>query len=126
MDSLDAQRLVMQMVEADIPPPDLWHHERSGALTCAYAGGTKTFTWPATDVADMARRWRRENPIPATVPVPAFPAAHERLLALAEEAGLGPPDVVVHDMTRSELRGVWQEHKAVIVVEQVGEASPCG
>jgi hypothetical protein len=125
MDSLDAQRLVMQLTEGEVTPPDLWWHDRSGALTYAYSGSTNTFTWRQPAVAEMAARWRRENPIPATVPVPEFGDAHERLLALAEEAGLGPPDAVVHDLGRAELRGVWQEHKAVIVVEQVGEASPC-
>jgi hypothetical protein len=61
MDSLDAQCLVIQCAEGKLCPPDLWRHERSGSLSCAYEGGERVFTWPAEDVAEMARRWRNSD-----------------------------------------------------------------
>jgi hypothetical protein len=47
MDSLDAQCLLIQLTSGEIDPPNLWRHKRSGALSCAYAGATQVFTWPA-------------------------------------------------------------------------------
>lgn len=124
MDSLDAQCLLMQ-VAGEIRPPDLWRHDRSGALSCAYESGEQTFTWPAQDVADMARTWRDSDTSRAPEQARWFLDAHQRLEALASEAGLGPADVMIHDFGRAELRAVWANERVVLVVEEIGErASP--
>jgi hypothetical protein len=124
MDSLDAQCLLIEVVSGEIRPPDLWRHDRSGALTCSYEGGTRTFTWPAEDVAEMARRWRRQESDGAPEQALALRDAHERLAALIAEAGLGPADAMIHDLGRAELRAIWEEEKVVLVVERIGEAAP--
>jgi hypothetical protein len=41
----------MRLAEGEVRPPDLWRHDSSGALSCAYDGSDRTFTWPAEDVA---------------------------------------------------------------------------
>jgi hypothetical protein len=64
MDSLDAQCLLIQVTMGEQRPPDLWRHERSGELSCAYEDGTTTFSWPASDVAKLARTWRDRGPSP--------------------------------------------------------------
>lgn len=97
----------MQVTEGDIPPPDLWRHDHSGGLSCAYSGGTRTFTWSPADVSEMARRWRRA-PASGAPAAQRFRDAHERLEAVAAAAGLGPPDVVIHDLERAEVRGHWR------------------
>ena len=122
MDSLDAQCLLIQLTEGEIRPPDLWRHERSGALSCAYAGSERSFTWPAEDVAEMARRWRDSDASPVPEQVRLFLDAHQRLAALASEAGLGSADVMIHDLGRAELRGVWEDEEIVVVVDEIGEA----
>jgi hypothetical protein len=124
MDSLDAQCLLIQLTEHETRPPDLWRHDRSGALVCAYEGGERTFTWPAEDVAEMARRWRHSDTSRAPREVLALRDAHERLVALARGAGLRPADVLIHHLGRSELRAVWEEEKVVVVVERIGESLP--
>jgi hypothetical protein len=58
MDSIDAQQLLIHTLRAEMPPPDLWQHHRSGELSCAYSEGGRTFTWDADAVAGMARHWR--------------------------------------------------------------------
>jgi hypothetical protein len=126
MDSLDAQCLLIQLAEGEIRPPDLWRHDRSGALWCAYEGGEQTFTWPPEDVAEMARTWRdSDTNRAASERARLFRDAHERLEALAKEAGLGPADAMIHHLGRAELRGVWEEEQVVLVIEEIGErASP--
>jgi hypothetical protein len=52
-----------------------------------------------------------------------FLDAHRRLEALANEAGLGPADVIIHDLGRAELKGVWGDEKVVLVVEEIGEGA---
>jgi hypothetical protein len=123
MDSLDAQCLLIQLTADEIRPPDLWRHDRSGALTCGYEGGQRTFTWPAEDVAEMARRWRHSDAKRAPEQALAFRDAHERLASLASGAGLGPADVLIHDLARAELRGVWEDEKVVLVVEGIVKAA---
>jgi hypothetical protein len=91
MDPLDAQCLLIDVVTGEMPPPDLWRHDRSGALACYYEGGTRTFTWPAEDVAELARSWRDRNPNRTPKQALALRDAHERLAALIAEAGLAPP-----------------------------------
>jgi hypothetical protein len=125
MDSLDAQCLLIHITGGDFPAPDLWRHERSGALSCSYEGGTRVFTWPAEDVAEMARRWRDSDTSAVPEHARSFRDAHQRLEAMATEAGLGPADVITHDLGRAELRGVWEDEEIVVVVEEIG-ASPCG
>jgi hypothetical protein len=120
MDSLDAQCLLLQATEGKVRPPDLWRHDSSGALSCAYEGSERTFTWPAKDVAEMARTWRSSNTSRAPEQARLFQDAHQRLEALACEAGLGPPDVMIHDLGRAELRGIWNDEQVVLVVEQIG------
>ena len=54
MDSLDAQCLLIQLAEGEMPPPELWRHDRSGALSCRYEDAERAFSWPAEQVAEMA------------------------------------------------------------------------
>lgn len=122
MDSLDAQCLLIQLFEGEVRPPDLWWHDRSGALSFAYDGSDRVFTWPAEDVAEMARRWRTSDTIRVPEQARLFLDAHQRLEALASEAGLGPANEMIHDLGRAELRGVWEEEEIVVVVDEIGEA----
>jgi hypothetical protein len=124
VDSLDAECLLIELADAEIRPPDLWRHERSGTLACAYEDGTATFTWPREDVAEMARRWRDRDMRRTPKRALALRQAHERLAALAAEAGWRPADVVTHDLSRAELRGVWEEEKVVIVIEDIHAPDP--
>jgi hypothetical protein len=120
MDSLDAQCLLIHLTGGEFPAPDLWRHERSGGLSCSYEGGRRVFTWPAKDVAEMARRWRDSDAGGVPEQVRPIVDAHERLEALCSEAGLGPADVITHDLGRAELRGVWEDEEIVVVVEEIG------
>ena len=97
-------------------------HDRSGALACGFGDGEQTFTWPAEDVAKMARRWRHSDTRRAPKQVLALPDAHERLVALTRKAGLRPADVLIHDLGRAELRAVWEDEKVVVVVDRIGES----
>ena len=124
MDSLDAQCLLIEVAHGEIRHPDLWRHERSGTLTCCYENGTRTFTWPAEDVAELARRWRESRRDRTPQHALALRDAHEHLAALIAEAGLGPPDVVIHDLGHAELRAFWEDEKVMLVVERVGDAAP--
>jgi hypothetical protein len=123
MDSLDAQCLLIQVTMGEQRPPDLWRHDRSGELSCAYEGGTTTFTWPPKDVAKLARRWRGRGPGPTSPQALALRDAHERLSAMVGEAGLPAADVVIHDLRRAELKAIWEERKVVLVVDRIGELS---
>jgi hypothetical protein len=123
VDSLDAQCLLMQLFEGQIRPPDLWRHERSGALSCAYEGSDRVFTWPAEDVAEMARTWRDSDMSRVPKQPRLFVDAHQRLDALAGQAGLGPAGVMIHDLGRAEVRGVWEDEKVVVVVDEIGKRS---
>jgi hypothetical protein len=120
MDSLDAECLLIRLAEGDIRPPDLWRHDSSGALTCAYEGGERTFTWPPEDVAEMARTWRASDTSQVPEQARLFRDAHQRLEALAREAGLGVADVVIHHLGRAELRGIWDDADVVVVIEDIG------
>ncbi|HEX3242144.1 MAG TPA: hypothetical protein VHQ97_03610 [Solirubrobacterales bacterium] len=119
MDSLDAQCLLIDTVAGEIPPPSLWRHSRSGELSCAYASGEQTFTWSAGDVAEMASRWRTESD--REVPEHAGPYldAHRRFEEMLAQGGLELPDLVVHDFDRRELRAVWEDRKAVVVIDEI-------
>lgn len=119
MDSLDAQCLVTQCAEGHIRIPELWRHDRAGALSCAYDGGERVFTWAAEEVRSMARRWRDSLANRAPEQARSFLAAHQRLEAVASEAGLGPADVMIHDLGRAEVRGVWEDKKIVVVIDRV-------
>jgi hypothetical protein len=123
MDSLDAQCLLIQVTMGKQRPPDLWRHDRSGELSCAYEDGTSTFTWPAKDVAELARKWRSRDVGETPRQALDLRAAHERLSAMADEAGLPAADIVIHDLPRAELRAIWEEQKVVLVVEEIGEAT---
>ena len=123
MDSLDAQCLLIQVTMGEQRPPDLWRHDRSGALSCAYEGGTRTFTWPAKDVAELARTWRSREPGRTPQQALDLRNAHARLSAMADEAGLPAADVVIHDLRRAELTAIWEKQKVVLMVERIGEAT---
>jgi hypothetical protein len=116
MDSLDAQCLLLQLVEGEIRPPDIWRHDRSGALSCGYERGTLAFTWPAENVAELARTWRNSDTGREREQARLFLDAHKRLAALASEAGLGPADALIHHLGRAEIRGVWENEEVVLVV----------
>jgi hypothetical protein len=126
MDSLDAQCLLIRLTEGEVRPPDLWRHDSSGALSCAYEGSERTFTWSAEDVAEMARAWRGSDTSRAPEQARLFWDAHQRLEALASEAGLGAADVMIHDLGRAELRGIWNNEEITLVVEEIGEAAAPG
>jgi len=68
--------------------------------------------------------WRDSDTSRAPAQARLFRDAHQRLEALANEAGLGPSDVVIHDLGRAELRGIWGNEEVVLVVEEIGESSP--
>jgi hypothetical protein len=123
MDSLDAQCLLIQVAMGKQRPPDLWRHDRSGELSYAYEDGTRTFTWPAKDVAELARKWRDRDPGETPRQALDLREAHERLSAMADEAGLPAADIVIHDLPHAELRAIWEEQKVVLVVERIGEAT---
>ena len=123
MDSLDAQCLLIQVTMGEQRPPDLWRHDRSGELSCANEDGTGTFTWPARDVAQMARTWRRRDVGQTPQQALDLRDAHERLLAMIGEAGLPPADVMIHDLPLAELRAFWEKQKVVLVIERIGEAT---
>jgi hypothetical protein len=106
-----------------MPPPDLWRHARSGALSCAYEGGERVFTWSPCQVADMARRWRDRRTNGLSERARAFLDAHHRIEILTSEAGLSPPDLVIHDFSSAELRAVWKDEDVVVVVERIGESA---
>jgi hypothetical protein len=114
MDSLDAQCLLIQLAEGDIPPPDVWRHDRSGALSCGYERGELVFTWPAEDVAEMARTWRNSDTSRAPEQARLCLDAHQRLEALAKEAGLGPAEVIIHHLGRAEISGRWEDEEIVL------------
>jgi hypothetical protein len=123
MDSLDAQCLLIQVVEGQLEPPDIWRHSRSGSLSCAYENRETIFTWPTGDVAEMARRWRDSGRSEVPVRLRPFLETHRRLAALAGEAGLGPADVVIHRLGRAELRAEWGDERLVLVVDEIGRVS---
>jgi hypothetical protein len=123
MDSLDAQCLMLALIEREMPPPDLWHHSRSGELSCAYSEGERTFTWKPDAVADMARRWRESDTNEVPEAARPFIEAHDGFDDIATEAGLGPPDVVVHDFGRRELRVRWEDQKVVVVIDEIPQRS---
>jgi hypothetical protein len=120
MDSLDAQCLLIQLAEGEIRAPDLWRHDRSGALSCGYEGGACAFTWRAEQVARMADTWRKTDTTRAPERARFFVDAHQRLVAVASQAGLGPADVITHRLGRAEIRGTWEHEKVVLVVEGIG------
>jgi hypothetical protein len=123
MDSLDAQRLLIQVAEGDMRPPDLWCHHRSGALSCRYEGGEQVFSWSAEDVAELARRWRQSGSHSVPAEAGVLLDAHQRMEAMTREAGLAPPDMVKHDLGRAEIRAVWEDEEVVLVVEGIGESA---
>jgi hypothetical protein len=123
MDSLDAQCLLLQLAYGEgVRPPDPWRHERSGALTFAYAGSERSFTWPAEEVAQLVRRWRELEADEVAEPVRFLREAHAHLGRLIRGAGLDPPDEMIHDLSRAELRMAWHDEKIVLVIDELGRA----
>lgn len=123
MDTLDAQCLLIQLAEGEIRTPDLLCHDRSGALACGYESGELAFTWSAENVAEMARTWRNSDTNRVPEQARFFLDAHERLEALASEAGLGRADAIVHHLGRAEIRGRWEDEEVVLVVDEIGAVS---
>ena len=119
IDTLDAQCLIARLTDGEIRTPAMWAHERSGALSCAYDGGRAVFTWSADDVAAMARTWRGSQAGRPLRRIQSFRQAHERLVALTNEAGLRPADRIVHNLRHGEVRGVWQDEGILVVVENI-------
>jgi len=114
----------MEVADGKVKAPDLWRHDRSGGLSWAYAGSENFFSWRAEQVADMARQWRSSHPSP-DAEQQLWRAAHERLAALTRRAGLGPADVVIHDLGRAEIRATWEDEQLVLIVEDIDNgASP--
>ena len=102
-------------------------HQTSGATTGRARSRVlmRAATGPLRGRRRPSPRWRA----PGATPTRAgrrrrrgFRDAHQRLEALAIEAGLGPSDVVIHDLGRAELRGIWGNEEVVLVVEEIGEA----
>ncbi len=72
----------------------------------------------------MARQGRSSHASP-DAEQPRWRAAHERLAALTQQAGLGPADVVIHDLGRAEIRATWEDERLVLIVEDIDTgASP--
>lgn len=118
MDSLDAQALVIELLDRELRLPNLWWHDRSGALSFAFDEGGNTFTWPPDQVTDMAQRWRDSD---SEIPEPArvFVDLHLRLEGLFAEAGRTPADVLIHDFARREVHAVWKDDKLVVIVDEI-------
>ena len=119
MDSLDAQCLLIELVERELPPPDLWRHKRSGELSCAYSQGEQTFTWKADAVAEMAQQWRASAAREVPTQARPFIDAHRRMDEILAEAGRVPADEIVHDFERRELHLRWHDEKRVVVIDEV-------
>ena len=125
MDTLHAQMLIADSLAAEDPAlfPDLWWHGAKGSLSYAFSGSPRSYSWQPEDVAAMAARWhdgRRATP----ADIAPFAAAHLDFLTLVSDAGLAPPDAVVHDRQRREIRAVWADEKVSVVVAEVDEAAP--
>ena len=112
----------MQSVADQIRPPDIWHHHRSGELSCSYDGGERVFTWPAESVAEMASTWR-ESGSRAPAQAQPFLEAHERLEAIVRDAGLAPADSVGFHLGRAELKAVWEDHEVVLVIDEIPDGA---
>lgn len=115
MDSIDAQQLLLELVGAEMPPPDYWEHHRDGRLTCAYSGGERSFSWDPAAVADMARRWRSSRSAGSVMG--SLPEIHRRLNELIRNADRPPAEIVIHDLASRELRAVWPDDEFVLIVE---------
>jgi hypothetical protein len=127
MDSLDAQCLVVQLAEEDgAPSPNVWLHGSDGSLGCAFSGGSRTYTWRASEVSEVAERWRRSKPARVPTSLASIVDTHRRFARIVEEAGLDPPDVVVHDLGRSEVRAVWTAPKLVVVIDEIPDGVDLG
>lgn len=124
MDSIHAQCFVMELATDDATVgPDLWRHHQDGSLGWAFSHGSgKEYSWPAAAVADIAERWRRSGRVRPPEPIVGVLDAHERLAEMLDTAGLDPPDAVIHDLGRSEVRAVWHEPKLVVVVDEIPDA----
>jgi hypothetical protein len=120
VDSLDAQCLLVDLFERESRAPDLWRHASDGGLSCAYAEGTRTFSWESRAVSDMAARWREEHGDEVPALARPFVDVHTRVRDLIDRGELGPPDAIIHDFPRSEVAAVWEEAKLVVVIEEVG------
>jgi hypothetical protein len=56
-----------------------------------------------------------------------FRSAHERLAALATEAGLAPADAIIHDLPRGEVRGIWRRDRIIVIIEDIDDGGvACG
>jgi hypothetical protein len=69
----------------------------------------------------VARTWRdsyADSPPPR---IRLFRSAHERLAALATEAGLGPADAIIHDLPREEVRGIWRRDRIIVIIDEIDD-----
>ena len=121
MDSIDAQCLVVDLLDARAAGPPLWRHDRDGTLHYRFDGSPRSYSWEADAVADMGEEWRtREPPAPPPASIERHVAAHRALIGILDEDGREAPDSVVHDLEALEVSAVWEDAKLVVIVELDG------
>lgn len=118
MDSIDAQCLVVDLLDPEGASPPQWRHPRDGSLHYRFAGSPRSFSWPADVVADMAADWRA-RPDAASVPaaVARHVDVHQRVLSLLAGEQRGLPDAVVHDLDAEEVQLIWEDEKLIVIIE---------
>lgn len=121
MDSIDAQCLVVDLLDARAAGPPLWRHDRDGTLHYRFDGSPRSYSWEAEAVADMAEEWRsRGGPPSPPASIERHVAAHRALFGILDEDGREAPNSVVHDLDALEVSAVWEEAKLVVIVELDG------
>jgi len=121
MSTCDAQCLLAHLLEPDrrAELPDLWRHGRDGHLTYRFSGRSNTFTWDARAVEETTARWLELNAPPPDSVAP-FVDAHERLLAVVQQAGGPQPDAIYHDLGAGEVTAVWEDRQQAVIIDGVG------
>jgi hypothetical protein len=102
--------------------PELWFHRQDGSLAWAFRHGSGPHGWCASEVRKIAERWRRSERTRAPSSVAVLVDTHRRFARIAEEAGLGLPDEIVHDLARSEVRAIWTDPELEVVIDEVPES----
>jgi len=69
----------------------------------------------------MAHSWRNSDTSRAPQQARSFVDAHQCLVALASQAGLGPADEITHHLGRAEMRGRWEHEQVLLVIAEIGE-----
>lgn len=121
MDSLDAQCLVVGLLDAGGVGPDCWRHDCDGSLHYRYAGSPRSFSWAAAAVTELAEQWRSDGPrLAPPESIARHVSAHLALMATIAGADRDPPDAVFHDLDCAEVQAIWTEQKVVMIVELDG------